>query len=382
MKKKSYFTRTVKISSLILAVLLSLLFLQNYGLRRLDHNSLRLNGYYHEQPQSVDVVLLGASEIYTAFSSCRAYERFGFTSYPYATESITAAGTLTALKEIVRTQKPKLILIETNAFLYGHAKNETHEGHVRKLIDNVPLNQNKIDFISQVISPEEQIEYYLPLIKYHGTWTEYFDSPEPARNLVTTIRQDLRGFCYLKGFRTTTDIFEPRQYFFNRRVAAEDHELALHPELEKKLTELLDYCKAQQLRVAFIRMPHLITSKTSDRVRRSNSAAKLVRSYGYDYLNLERQWRRIGIDLQKDFYNYDHLNIYGTVKMTDYIGKLICDKYGVGRSELTAEQKKNWDESARQFEKLTRYCDDLIQNKHKVVRVIEDVDTLQAIQEY
>ena len=68
--------------------------------------------------------------------------------------------------------------------------------------------------------------------------------------------------------------------------------------------------------------------------------------------------------------------------MTDYIGKLICDKYGVGRSELTAEQKKNWDESARQFEKLTRYCDDLIQNKHKVVRVIEDVDTLQAIQEY
>ena len=199
---------------------------------------------------------------------------------------------------------------------------------------------------------------------------------------MTTIRQDLRGFCYLKGFRTTTDIFEPRQYFFNRRVAAEDHELALHPELEKKLTELLDYCKAQQLRVAFIRMPHLITSKTSDRVRRSNSAAKLVRSYGYDYLNLERQWRRIGIDLQKDFYNYDHLNIYGTVKMTDYIGKLICDKYGVGRSELTAEQKKNWDESARQFEKLTRYCDDLIQNKHKVVRVIEDVDTLQAIQEY
>ena len=112
MKKHTFLSRTAKIICLLLTVTLTLAFLQTYVLRKLDHNMTRLDGYYRQEQGELDVVLLGASEVYTGFSSCRAYEKYGFTSYPVASESLTTDGMMLALKEIVRTQKPKLLLIE------------------------------------------------------------------------------------------------------------------------------------------------------------------------------------------------------------------------------------------------------------------------------
>ena len=90
MKKKLYITRTVKLVCLFLALTLTFGILQSYVLCRIDANSIRLEGYYQEEKDSLDVVLLGASEVYTGFSSGLAYDKYGFTSYPFASESITA----------------------------------------------------------------------------------------------------------------------------------------------------------------------------------------------------------------------------------------------------------------------------------------------------
>ena len=378
MKKKLYITRAVKITCFLLAVIISLSLLQTYFLRRLDHNSIRLNGYYHEKEESLDVVLLGASEIYTSFSAGLAYNKYGFTSYPFATESITAAGTITALKEIVRTQNPKLILIEPNAFLYSNTKNEEKEPHIRKLIDNIPLNSNKIEYINNNVEPDEKLEYYMPLIKYHRMWRDY---PEPARRVVSTILQDIRGRSILKGYRTTTDIYNSDVKKINKRIGSETGVLPLNQELERKLRELLTYCVEQDLNVVFVRMPHMVYNKTYDRVKRSNRAEQIVKGYGFDYLNLERSWDKIGIDIKTDYYNLDHLNIYGTVKMTNYLGNIIQNDYGIGKSELSDSQKENWESAAKSFNQLYRYCDELIK-KDERIQLEEDINTLSAIKKY
>ena len=60
-----------------------------------------VEGYYQEPLDSLDVVFIGASDIYTSFMPGRAYEQHGFTSYLLASESITSEGVKTAVKEIV-----------------------------------------------------------------------------------------------------------------------------------------------------------------------------------------------------------------------------------------------------------------------------------------
>lgn len=379
MNIKPYMTRTVKITCFLLTVIFSVAFLQSYALRRLDNNSTRIRGYYQEPSDSLDVVFIGASDIYTSFSSVYAYEKFGFTSYPYASESITADGTLTVLKEVLRTQNPKLIVIEVNAFLYGKSENEQNEAHLHKLLDNIPLNQNKAEYVSKYIPSDEQIEYYLPLIKYHGMWNDY---PKPARMAVSTILQDIRGYSYLKGFRTTTDIYSGSEVILNDKVAKDDTAYALNRELEEKLYDLMNFCKDQKLEnVVFLRSPHIVYKNTHNRSRRANRAGEIINSYGYDFLNIERDIAKTGIDVKTDFYNLDHMNIYGAIKFTEYLGNILQNDYAVSPKKLSDDQKKQWDESIGYFEKLRLYCDDLIKN-HTVVKIEEDINTLNAIKKY
>ena len=373
MKTRVYVTRTAKIACLMLALMISVAFLQQYVLRRMDHNSIRLDGFYLEDNNSLDVVSVGASDIYTAFIAGRAYAKFGFTSYSVASESITSEGIKTALKEVVRTQKPKVILIEANAFLYGKSDNEKNEAHIRKLMDNLPISANKIDYITNNVPPDEWAEYYMPIIKYHTIWQDY---PAPGLRAVSTLKQDLRGYSYLKGFRTTTKIFKSDMKCLNSKLASENEAIDLNPELNGKLIELLEFCKEEKLdNVVFVRAPHYVTRQTYDRVKRSNKMAEIVQGYGFDYLNLERKVKEIGIDESTDFYNADHMNIYGAAKFTDYLGQLLQEQYGVGKSELTRIQQMRWQKAAEGAESLYNYCDYLIKNK-KEIKLEEDINTL------
>ena len=77
MKFQHYVTRTVKTACFFLTIMVSCLLLQQYLLRNVDHNSLRVEGFYQEERDSLDVVFIGASDIYTSFMPGRAYEQHG-----------------------------------------------------------------------------------------------------------------------------------------------------------------------------------------------------------------------------------------------------------------------------------------------------------------
>ena len=375
-KRKLYATRAAKLSCFMLALVLTLGVLQDFLLRRLDQNGLRLQGFYMEDKDSLDVVFLGASEVYSGFSSGLAYEKFGFTSYPYASQSITADGMLLGLKEILRTQKPQLIVVEINSFLYGSDENESNEAYIRKLVDNVPLTKNKIDYISDKVSPELQPEYYLPLIKYHDTW---IDLPNSMMHAASKLQQDLRGRSILKGFRTTTQIFEPDEKPIDVKDDAET--MKLNPVLEKKYRAFLSFCRDKKLNVLLLRMPHIVYKNTHNRARRCNRAAEIGKEYGYELVNLERGMTQADIDINSDFYNFDHLNVYGARKVTDHLGRLLTEKYGVRGRELTSEQKQHWDTTANYCQRLFRYCDFLIKN-NEGIQVEENINTISKLEEY
>ena len=50
-----------------------------------------IRGFYLEPKNSLDVVLIGASELYTGYCAPRAWKTCGFTSYPLSVSSAPAA---------------------------------------------------------------------------------------------------------------------------------------------------------------------------------------------------------------------------------------------------------------------------------------------------
>ena len=379
MKFQQYVTRTVKTSCFFLTVMVSCLFLQQYVLRNVDPNSLRIEGFYQEQRDSLDVVFIGASDIYTSFMPGRAYEKYGFTSYLLASESITSEGVITAVKEVVRTQHPGIIVIEANAFLYGNSENETNEGHIHKFFDNLPLSINKLQYIQKNVPENQKWEYLFPLIKYHGLWTEL---PDRVNMMASNLSLDIRGYNYLKGYRSTAHIFKSTKPSLNSKLSEETGELDLDPKLEKNLFDLLDYSKEQNLNILFVRAPHYVTEKTYDRVKRSNKMASILEERGFSYYSFEKYASDIGIDDSRDFYNEDHMNVYGAIKFTDFLAEGLVSGENLSIDPLTDSQAENWSEVAATTNRLYRYCDDVMTRGKEERGAMEDVITLNALENY
>ncbi len=205
--------RFAKIFSLILAVTLTLGALQFFAFNHTDHNSQRVKGFYLEDKESLDLVILGASEVYADFAPGYAYEHSGVTSYLFATQANSILSYKSQLKNILSRQDPDVIVIELNGAVYGD--NETDEitkpENLHFYADNVPLDGVKLDYILHTV-PDYQIEYLFPFIKYHGAWEELETSPK-YRN---TIAQDEnRGYSYLKGILNVADIYTTSELSFN-----------------------------------------------------------------------------------------------------------------------------------------------------------------------
>ena len=371
-------TRTIRVGCFLLAIMVSCLVLQQYFLRNMDHNSLRVEGFYQEERNSLDVVLIGASDMYTSFMPGRAYEQCGLTSYLLASESITAEGVKTAVKEIVRTQHPGLIVIEANAFLYGNADNESNEAHIHKFFDNLPLSTNKLEYIQRKVPADQQMEYIFPLIKYHGLWTEY---PDRFFMMASNLSLDVRGFNVLKGFRTTAQIIKTDKKCYNDMISDEHGELDLDPDLQKELMELLSYCEEKELNVIFVRAPHYVTDETYNRVKRSNKMASIVREQGFSYYTFENDAVQIGIDENRDFYNEDHMNVYGALKFTDYLADKLVNNEKLQIDPLSEYQQEAWKQVVTSTNQLYRYCDDLMTNG-ETRGAQEDVVTLLSLDSY
>ena len=147
MKKKLYVKRTVSLLSLFLAVLFSVGILQEYFLANFDHNTIRMEGFYLEEENSLDVVFLGASDVYQGFSSGLAYDEFGFTSYPLTVGANSIALYKSQLKEVLAHQSPQLIIVEINGALYGDSEYYQKTSTLHYYLDPVPFSQNKLDTI-------------------------------------------------------------------------------------------------------------------------------------------------------------------------------------------------------------------------------------------
>ena len=371
--------RVVKVFCLLVAFLITMAALQEFVLCHADHNRQRIKGFYDEDKNSVDIVLLGASEVYSDFAPGYAYERNGITSYLFATQANSILNYKSQLKNILDRQNPGLIVIELNGAVYGSEEETTKEANLRNYADNVPLDAVKLEWISQNVT-ENQREYLFPLIKYHSVWSDF---PSKMKYQKTVWQDKLRGYNYLKGILNETAVFKSPQRSMNSALPRlADKKQPLNAIEETGLRDLLSYCKEQQLNnVVFARFPHIVVQRTYERFERGNTVGDIVSEYGFDYLNLERDIALTGLDETKDCYNLDHLNLYGHQKFTAYLTDYLMTRYPFSPHDLSESQQAEWETCADYYRAFTRYSEELIANGEKR-ELSEDCELIETLKNY
>lgn len=301
----------------------------------------RIEDFYLEEPGSLDVVLMGASDVYAGFSPVLAYEEYGFTSYPFVLSGNYLPLFRGQLEAIFQTQTPKMIVVEISEAV--HCKGSDYDTVFRQFIAGVPLSREKVRLIHEFGDREQLLSYYLPFFVHHGsTDLKTLKKGVEIRNITNR-----RGYSLLKGTLTFTGSGENWDGpYVTPMNTTGDHSTAEIPsDMAKDFLEFLSCCREHpETQFLFVNFPHRISNEERYRTYQvTNAVGELIESSGFDFINLESMLDDIGIQPETDFYNNDHMNLYGQYKVTRFLSNILAKEYGIGASQLSQLSAERWD---------------------------------------
>lgn len=300
--------------------------------------------YYALPSHTVDVVCTGTSAVQRGWISPIAYKRHAIASYSLATASQPFCLTKHVMKEAIRTQKPRVFVID----LRGAIKNpgNMRDSFIRRVTDNMSDSLVRWTAIKETlsyISPDndnvdvDDISYYIKLAKYHELYN-------PAKVPMEVGVKYFSGFAY----------YEPTYYMVKpqKDVGVQRAKRKIDKDCQNVLNDLLDYCDTIDSKVVFTLMPF---SGTRKQIRKLNSVVKTVEKRGYECINFmdEEHRNTLELDYDKIFYNSNHTNYYGSKKITTYICRYLRKNYNLPNRKLDIRNGA-WDESSKAFSSVTK----------------------------
>ena len=320
----------IRIIIYVVSLALALIFASNLLCVANEKDALGIYGFFKEPEDSLDVVLIGPSTIYTAFYSPLAYEKQGFTSYSLSSSTMTASLYKYAAQMAVEYQHPDLLVFDTWSFCYDAQYDETS---LRKFLDACPDSEIKKSAIREIVPEELRSSFEHPFQKYHSAWTRLGECIQVLRDKIEINRQ---GYSITKNYATTPDIVENRR----RGNKHKDGDYHISEAGFEQLHKLLDYLKTSGVEnVLFIRTPEMLFYEPDDTYKQM---VDTIREAGFDFVNLNSAVEDMHVNFDKDFYNTTHFNVFGTEKFTEFLSDYIMNRYGIN-TQHDEQIRNEWD---------------------------------------
>lgn len=245
-----------------------------------------LTGILGEEKNTIDLVVLGDSESFGLLSPMHLWKDMGVASYIAGQGGQRTVEEYYALRRILKRQKPKLVILETN-----------------NVFDNVGL------MAEAKFATTTTAYHYFPLVKYHSVWKKLFEEKNNTQDHYNgfEIRADIVPFTggdYKTPTNATEEVNILIKYYFDKTI---------------------DLCEKNDIEVLLVWAPspiHFSYAKHNKMVQYATE-----KNLPFIDMNLLDE---LNIDLNSDILDGgDHVNIYGTIKMTAYIEEYLNSNYNL-----------------------------------------------------
>lgn len=320
---------------LIFLVLLTML---TYATRTNGQVKDIFTGFYAEKKDTIDVVLIGSSPVYPFYSCPKIYSDTGITAYPLSSNVQRPAAAIPLIREALKYQSPKLFVFEMRMYTMSDGRMTENIAYTRGVTDNLKYSVNRIDVINRMVpwhdESGDRYTYYFDIFKYHSNWRS-LRLLDQWKCVFYEKKNPLKGFEINKevclydkdDIPTCTDVTDS---------------MAIPEEQEKRLYELLDYLKENDINALFVVSPYRVKE---DEMKMFNYMRPIIESYSYSFDNMNDKYEELGIDFTTDYFDYGgHVNILGAEKTTDYLERLLSG-YGL-QDHRNEKGYASWDESA------------------------------------
>ena len=269
------------------------------------------NGILGEPENTIDVLIVGDSEAYSAFIPLKIWKDKGITSYVCATPAQKLFYSLEFVEKTFRTQKPKIVFLETNALFRA---------------------TTYVDGVAQ------KFEDKLTVFRYHNRW-------KTLKLRDFSFGTDVTGTELNKGYRFSNAIV-PADSTDHMKKSSLPEKISNQNKLQIEAIKKL--CDENGAKLVLISTPSTINW---NKLRHDRTEA-YSKELGVEYIDLNYD-KSINIDWSKDTKDKgDHLNHNGALKVTEFLGGYLAST-GLFTDKRSNTSYSDWFDAVEQFTKGT-----------------------------
>ncbi len=270
------------------------------------------NGILGEPQNTIDVLIIGDSEAYSAFVPLKIWNDYGFTPYVCATSAQILCYSYEFLQKTFETQQPRVVLLETNAIY-------------RAFSDS--------DILSQKLAT------VMSVFRYHNRW-KTLSLRDWSFGVDLSNTEINKGYIYSNAVGSV----DTKNYMKPSKV---------HEGFPKKngtyVEKINKLCEQNGAKLVLVSSP----SVKNWNMRRHNAVAELSKKIGCDYIDMNTLRKEIPIDWKTDTKDKgDHLNYTGALKASTYLGEYF-DSLGIFRDKRNDPAYSQWNSAVKDFSEST-----------------------------
>lgn len=269
-----------------------------------------------EPSNTLDYIAIGDSESFTSISPMELWKAYGYTGYNCGAKAQQIQDTYYQFEKVLQLQSPKVVLMETNLL---------HRSQDRKQV----INKIADHIAGRTFS----------LYENHNEWKNLIFSRSGEKDA-------LNKNNVLKGWRYNTGV-EP--YKGGPYTNETQFIQKIGPTQLLYMDKIVELCKERGIRLILYCVPSPLNWNYS----KHNAVADYAAENNLTFLDLNLMTDKLAVDWAQDTYDEgDHLNFFGAMKVTRYIGTYLHQN-----TELADHRKDSiyaaWNDKLQAYLKAT-----------------------------
>ena len=286
---------------------------QRLAIKNGTHDKFNKWNEIRDTDQSFNTIILGSSRGDSAYNPEIIDSLANTTTYNMSTGSQHIIETYYILQEVLKFQKPAVVIYET--FLPSFRNNEDYYHIIANA--NLMSSQGKYDMLLNGYGSKGVINLVLPVLKYK-----------------TYVKNDLRKWINEEHINDSSSTYRIKGYYYNDQVVDESAIAMFRPIydfqntdvnkefIERYTEQLIELCSENNIKLICVRAPYppsRFKKSNFDEVHHYFSEfykGKNIPFYDFNYLSED-------IIKDSDFSDYNHLNYMGARKVSIKLAEII-----------------------------------------------------------